>query len=43
MEDNTIAELASLIGISAESLTESIARYICQQKAGVDDDFGRMF
>lgn len=41
VEGNTIAELASLIGIPAESLTESIARYNSQKKAGVDDDFGR--
>lgn len=33
--------MASLTGIPAESLIESIARYNAQPKAGVDDDFGR--
>ncbi len=41
MQGNTIAELASLTDIPAEILIESIARYNTQQKAGVDDDFGR--
>ena len=41
VQGNTIAELASLTGIPAESLTESIARYNSQQKAGVDGDYGR--
>ena len=41
VEGNTISELASLTGIPAESLMESIDRYNAQQKAGVDDDFYR--
>ncbi len=38
---NTLAELASLTGIPADNLTSSLARYNAQQKAGVDEDFGR--
>ena len=41
VEGNTIPELANLIGIPSESLSESLARYNTQQKAGVDEDFGR--
>ena len=41
VEGNSIPELANLIGIPSESLTESLAHYNTQQKAGVDDDFGR--
>lgn len=40
-EGTTIEELASRLGMSAERLSESISRYNSQQKAGVDDDFGR--
>ncbi len=38
---NTIAELASNTGIPEENLTKSLERYNTQQKAGVDEDFGR--
>ena len=41
VQGNTLSELASLTGIPAESLMESIARYKAQQKAGVDNDFHR--
>ena len=41
VQGNTISELASLTGIPAESLMQSITRYNEQQKAGVDDDFHR--
>ena len=41
LQGNTISELANIAGIPAESLTESIARYNTQQKAGVDNDFSR--
>ena len=41
VQGSTISELASLTGIPAESLMESIASYNNQQKAGVDDDFHR--
>ncbi len=41
IEGNSITELANLTGIPAESLAESMARYNAQQKAGVDNDFGR--
>ncbi len=41
IESNTIAELASLTGMPAESLAKTLARYRAQQAAGVDDDFGR--
>lgn len=38
---NSIAELANITGISAETLSESISRYNTQQKAGKDEDYGR--
>ena len=41
VQGNTLSELASLAGIPAENLMESIARYNAQQKAGVDNDYGR--
>ena len=41
VQGNTFTELAALIGVPADNLTESMARYNAQQKAGVDDDFGR--
>ena len=41
IQGQNIAELASLTGIPTESLTESLARYNAQQKAGIDNDFGR--
>ena len=41
VQGNTLSELASLTGIPAESLMESIARYNAQQKEGVDNDFHR--
>lgn len=41
VEGNTIEELANSVGIPAEKLSESISRYNAQQKAGLDDDFGR--
>lgn len=41
LQGNTLEELAKLIGIPSESLKESLARYNAQQKAGVDEDFGR--
>jgi succinate dehydrogenase/fumarate reductase flavoprotein subunit len=34
-------ELANSVGIPAEKLSESISRYNAQQKAGLDEDFGR--
>ncbi len=37
----SIAELASLTGMPADNLTKSLARYNAQQKAGVDEDYGR--
>lgn len=40
-EGNTIEELADRVDIPAERLSESISRYNAQQKAGVDEDFGR--
>ncbi len=41
IEGNSIAELARNAGIPAANLTKSLARYNAQQKAGVDEDFGR--
>ena len=41
LQGNTLEELAKLTGIPPESLKESLARYNAQQKAGVDEDFGR--
>ena len=41
VEGNTIEELASRVDIPAAKLSESINRYNAQQKAGVDEDFGR--
>ena len=41
LQGNTLEELAKLTGIPSESLKESLARYNAQQKAGVDEDFGR--
>ena len=40
-EGNTVAELAEAIGIPAEDLEATLNRYNAQQKAGVDEDFGR--
>ena len=40
-EGATIEELASRVGIPADKLAESISRYNAQQKAGLDEDFGR--
>ena len=41
LQGNTLEELANLTGIPPVSLTQSLARYNAQQKAGVDEDFGR--
>ena len=41
VEGSTIEELANRVGIPAGSLSESISRYNAQQKAGLDEDFGR--
>ncbi len=41
VEGNTIEELANRVDIPAAKLSESINRYNAQQKAGVDEDFGR--
>ena len=41
VEGNTIEGLASRVDIPAAKLSESINRYNAQQKAGVDEDFGR--
>ena len=41
LQGNTITELAGLTDIPAEVLTATMTRYNTQQKAGVDDDFGR--
>ena len=41
LQGNTLEELAKSTGIPSESLKESLARYNAQQKAGVDEDFGR--
>ena len=40
-EGNTVAELASAIDIPAADLEATLNRYNAQQKAGVDEDFGR--
>ena len=40
-EGATIAELADAVGIPADVLTEALSRYNDQQKAGIDEDFGR--
>ena len=40
-EGNTIPELANFAGIPSDILSESIRRYNAQQKAGLDEDFGR--
>jgi len=40
-EGNTLAELAEAIGIPAADLEATQNRYNTQQKAGVDEDFGR--
>ena len=40
-EGATVAELAAAIGIPAEDLEATLTRYNAQQKAGVDEDFGR--
>ncbi|MBP5776400.1 MAG: flavocytochrome c [Prevotella sp.] len=41
IEGTTVAELADAIGIPADALVETLNRYNAQQKAGVDEDFGR--
>ena len=38
---NTVAELANVIDIPAADLEATLDRYNAQQKAGVDEDFGR--
>jgi len=40
-EGATVAELAAAIGIPAEDLEATLTRYNAQQKAGMDEDFGR--
>ncbi len=40
-EGNTLAELAEAIGIPAADIEATLKRYNAQQKAGVDEDFGR--
>ena len=40
-EGNTVAELAEATGIPAADLEATLNRYNAQQKAGVDEDFGR--
>ena len=40
-EGNTVAELAEAIGIPAADLEATLNRYNAQQKAGIDEDFGR--
>ena len=40
-EGATVEELANTVGIPAEALSETVSRYNAQQKAGVDEDFGR--
>ena len=40
-EGNTIAELANAINIPSADLEATLNRYNVQQKAGVDEDFGR--
>ena len=41
VEGGSVEELASLVGIPPEKLSESVSRYNDQQKKGIDDDFGR--
>ena len=41
VEGVSVEELASLVGILPEKLSESVSRYNDQQKKGIDDDFGR--
>ena len=40
-EGNTVAELAEAIKVPAADLEATLNRYNAQQKAGVDEDFGR--
>ena len=40
-EGATVAELAKAIGIPAADLEATLNRYNAQQKAGIDEDFGR--
>ncbi len=40
-EGTTIEALADCVGIPASTLSATVSRYNAQQKAGVDDDFGR--
>ena len=40
-EGNTVAELAKAIDVSASDLEATLNRYNAQQKASVDEDFGR--
>ena len=40
-EGTTIEELADCVGLPANTLSATVSRYNAQQKAGVDDDFGR--
>ena len=40
-EGNTVTELAKATGIPAADLEATLNRYNAQQKAGVDEDFGR--
>lgn len=40
-EGNSIVELAEAIGVPAANLEASLNRYNTQQKAGVDEDYGR--
>ena len=40
-EGTTIEALADCVGIPANTLSATVSRYNAQQKAGVDDDFGR--
>lgn len=40
-EGSTIEELADCVGLPANTLSATVCRYNAQQKAGVDDDFGR--
>jgi len=40
-EGSTIEELADCVALPANTLSATVSRYNAQQKAGVDDDFGR--
>ena len=40
-EGTTIEELADCVALPANTLSATVSRYNAQQKAGVDDDFGR--